>query len=222
MKLANMHDSKSCAARLVGSTPTSGTIQMSSKTLNPDKKLQAYIIGIALGDGNLSNPNKRAVRLRISCDTHYPILIKHIIKSLKLLLPNNKIGIIRRKSSCTDISVYSNFLPKLLDWKWYAGPKDKQNVQVPTWIKTKSKFIKECLRGLLQTDGCIYKDRGYTMISFVNTSTNLAYDVFKMINTLGYRPNMQKFKQENGKIKYTIRLSRNALKFIKEINLWKK
>ena len=25
MKLANMHDSKSCAARLVGSTPTSGT-----------------------------------------------------------------------------------------------------------------------------------------------------------------------------------------------------
>ena len=26
MKLANMHDSKSCAERLVGSTPTSGKI----------------------------------------------------------------------------------------------------------------------------------------------------------------------------------------------------
>ena len=195
---------------------------MSFKVLNSDKKLQAYIIGIALGDGNLSNPNKRAVRLRISCDTSYPKLIKHIIKSLKLLLPNNKIGIVRRKRTCVDISIYSNFLPKLLGWKWDAGPKDKQNVQVPNWIKAEHKFIRECLRGLLQTDGCIYKDRGYTMIGFVNTSTNLAYDVFKMINTLGYRPNMQKFKQENGKIKYTVRLSRNALKFIKEINLWKK
>lgn len=28
MKLVNMHDSKSCAARLVGSSPTSGTISM--------------------------------------------------------------------------------------------------------------------------------------------------------------------------------------------------
>ena len=38
----------------------------------------AYIIGIALGDGNLSNPNKRAVRLRITCDTGYPGLIENI------------------------------------------------------------------------------------------------------------------------------------------------
>ena len=195
---------------------------MSFKVLNSDKKLQAYIIGIALGDGNLSNPNKRAVRLRISCDTHYPLLIKYIIKSLKLLLPRNKIGIVGRKSTCVDISIYSNSLPKLLGWKWNAGPKDKQNVRVPAWIKTKPKYTKECLRGLFQTDGCIYKDRGYAMVSFVNTSSNLAYDAFKMMNGLDYHPHMQEFKQKNGKIKYTVRLSKNTLKFIEEINLWKK
>lgn len=33
-----------------------------------DKRNLAYVIGIAFGDGNLSNPNGRAVRLRVSCD----------------------------------------------------------------------------------------------------------------------------------------------------------
>ena len=42
--------------------------------LNKDKGLQAYVIGLALGDGNLSNPNGKATRLRITCDKKYPFL----------------------------------------------------------------------------------------------------------------------------------------------------
>jgi hypothetical protein len=45
-------------------------------SLHPDSELHAYVLGLAIGDGNLSNPNGRAVRLRITCDTKYPILIK--------------------------------------------------------------------------------------------------------------------------------------------------
>jgi hypothetical protein len=44
-------------------------------TLNADPHLQTYVIGLAIGDGNLSNPNGRAVRLRIACDTKFPALI---------------------------------------------------------------------------------------------------------------------------------------------------
>jgi hypothetical protein len=32
--------------------------------MNADTQLQAYVIGLAIGDGNLSNPSGRAVRLR--------------------------------------------------------------------------------------------------------------------------------------------------------------
>jgi len=42
------------------------------RRVSEDKKLHAYIVGLALGDGNLSNPNGRAVRLRITCDKKYP------------------------------------------------------------------------------------------------------------------------------------------------------
>lgn len=59
----------------------------------------AYIVGIALGDGNLSNPNGRAVRLRITCDAKYGMLAKEITSSLKALLPGNTVSIIGRKET---------------------------------------------------------------------------------------------------------------------------
>ncbi len=208
----------SWAQALVGSNPTFGT--MSNPKINDDKKLQAYIIGIALGDGNLSNPNGRAVRLRVTCDKKYPMLIEHVIKALRLLLPRNRVNTVNRRG-CVDVSVYSNALTELLGWQWDKGPKDSQNVGVPSWIKEDSNYLKECLRGLLQTDGSLYNDRGYVMINFVNTGTVLANDVFSMIQTLGYSPNMQKLKQGNGKIKHTIRLAKNAPQFIQTINYWK-
>lgn len=59
--------------------------------LNPNFCLQAYVIGLAIGDGNLANPNGRAVRLRITCDTKYPRLIVKVRSSLTDLLPRNRV-----------------------------------------------------------------------------------------------------------------------------------
>ncbi|MEK7134191.1 MAG: LAGLIDADG family homing endonuclease [Patescibacteria group bacterium] len=187
---------------------------------NRDKKLRAYIIGVALGDGNLSNPNRRAIRLRVTCDRKYPLLITHIQSRLALLLPKNRIGIVNHKNY-VDISAYSNHWKTLL-WKCGDGPKDKQNVSVPQWVRENKTYAKEALRGLLQTDGSIYQDRNYPMVNFVNTASALRNDVFTMIQSLGYRPNMQRLKQKNGKIKHTIRVSKNVKEFIQEIDLWKK
>lgn len=76
-----------------------------------DKQNLAYVIGVALGDGNLSNPNKRATRLRITCDSVYPKLGKEIKTSLELLFPTNKVSYVKRKEgTCFDISVYFNKL----------------------------------------------------------------------------------------------------------------
>ena len=187
---------------------------------NVNKKLLAYIIGAALGDGNLSNPNKRAVRLRITCDNKYPKLKNHIAESLKQIFPKNKVGTISRVG-CTDMSLYCNRLPKLLGWGWDKGPKDGQDIKIPEWIKCNTVLIKECLRGLFQTDGSVYKDRKYLMVNFVNISPSLASDVFESVEKLGYSPNIQRLKQPNGKIKHTIRISKDTEKFIKDIRYWK-
>ncbi len=222
MKLGNMHDSKSCAARLVGSSPTLGT--MNNKKLNSDKELQAYVIGLALGDGNLSN-NRGTTRLRITCDTKYPFLYKKILSSLKLLLPDNKVGIIDRGPNCLDISVYSNHLEKLLEWRAKEGSKFLQKASVPNWIKNNNQYKIACLRGLIETDGSIYNDRNYTMMTFKNIIPDLAKDFYNMVIDLGFKPHLYTIKPQNPDLHkfnqqtaYQVRLSKNVSKFLELVN----
>lgn len=177
----------------------------------------AYILGVALGDGNLSNPNGRAIRLRITCDKKYPNLIEHINNKLKCVLPKNKTSFIDRKNAL-DICCYSNKLSDILGWS--VGSKKSQNAHIPEWIMKSEKYSRECLRGLLQTDGSIYLDRGYPMVNFTTIIKPLAEDVKNIILFLGYKPQVRYVKHSN-KSKYIIRISKNVTEFINEIDLWK-
>lgn len=181
---------------------------------NAVKNHLAYIIGVALGDGNLSNPNKRAVRLRITCDTKYKGIIENIIRSIKIIFPENKVSIVKRKGNCVDISCYSNKWEPLLGWKSNLGSKYNQKVSVPKWIKTNKKFIPLCLKGLFETDGSIYLDRKYKMANFVTVIPTLADDVATMIKKIGFNPNIQSLHYNYKKTKITIRISKNVEKFI--------
>jgi len=188
--------------------------------LNPDKELQSYVIGLAIGDGNLSNPNGRATRLRITCDKKYPLLLKRIVNSLRLLLSDNKISIINRKETYTDASVYSNHLEKILGWKAKSGAKFKQRTSVPNWILKNKSYKINCLRGLIETDGCIYADRTYNMINFSTIIPKLANDVYMMISSLGFKSHIYKIERKldkynfNQKTIYRIRLSKNVQEFL--------
>lgn len=214
MKLVNMHDSKSCAARFVSSSLTSGTLKNYS-----EKEKISYLIGLSLGDGNLSNPNNRAVRLRITCDKKYPKLIKRIVCLLQELFPKNKVGLINRSDSCVDISCYSNNLEGLLGWKAKGGPKIKQSVAIPEWIKNDSDYIKSCLRGLIETDGSIYYDREYLMLNFVTVIPSLANDFVLLVKKLGYVCNTQINQPKIGLPKYTIRITKKAGDFAELIGI---
>ncbi len=185
---------------------------MSAK--NDIKNHLAYIIGVALGDGNLSNPNKRAVRLRITCDTRYQGIIKNIIKSIKIILPKNKVSIVKREKNYIDISCYSNKWESLLGWKSGFGSKHNQKVSVPKWIKANKKFTLLCLKGLFETDGSIYLDRKYKMANFVTVIPSLADDVATMTKKIGFKPNVQFFHYSYKKTKITIRISKDVENFI--------
>ncbi len=194
---------------------------MNYKILNQNKELQSYVIGLALGDGNLSNPNGRATRLRITCDKIYPLLIQRIFNSLKSLLPENKVNIVDRDESCLDISVYSSHLEKMLGWKAKGGSKFLQKVSAPSWIKENNEYKINCLKGLIETDGCIYGDRGYKMVNFSTIIPKLANDVYKMIVSLGFSPNLYRIiRGKNTEYKfcqqpiYRIRLSKNVNEFL--------
>lgn len=188
--------------------------------IQEDKKRLAYLIGIALGDGNLSNPNGRAIRLRVTCFSGYPRIAREILQTIQLLLPQNKISIVKKGGRCFDISVYSNKLKTWMPWGVGKGSKIIQQACVPCWILEDLTFSKECLRGLIQTDGCIYTDRGYQMVNFTNNNETLSRNAYTMMENLGFKPNFSKVIN-SGHLKYTSRISRDAKRFISELQLYK-
>jgi len=183
---------------------------------NFDKQLLAYVIGVALGDGNLSDPNGRATRLRITCDLKYPKLIKKIQNSISTLLPNNKVSIIKSPGNYINISCYSNHWEKLVGWDVGKGSKLTQKISIPNWIKENNDYKINCLRGLIETDGSIYLDRGYKTVMFTSAIPNLAKDVYNLMISLEFKPRF--YTIQNGKnLVYRIRIATNVDKFLELI-----
>lgn len=107
-----------------------------------------------------------------------------------------------------------------LDWETNKGSKYEQNVSIPNWIKKDKCFSIECLRGLLETDGSLYADRGYKMVGFVTIIPQLANDVMGIIEKLGFKTHLYKIPTTH-KIRYNIRISKNVACFINALNLKK-
>ena len=182
----------------------------------------AYLVGAALGDGNLSNPNGRAIRLRITCFAGYTKIAKEILDTIRFLFPKNAVSIVGRNPNCFDISLYSNRLADWIPWQVNKGSKMAQHAHVPLWIMEDARLSQECLRGLIQTDGCIYTDRGYLMINFVNNTEELVEDAQDILIDLGYHPTFSKVP--NGRNpKYSVRIARSneAKDLVQKLQLYK-
>ena len=190
----------------------------SYRPLSADFKLRAYIIGIALGDGNLTNPNGRAPRLRITCDPKYPHAIEKFRASLQVLLPGNRVSLINRSDGCIDVSCFSNHLEPLLGWKARKGSKIRQRARVPDWILADREYSIECLRGLIETDGSVDVDRGYPMVMFTTASPELGQDFAQMVTALGFRCRSYTLVNRYGyrptSIILHVRVAKNAREFI--------
>ncbi len=168
---------------------------------------------MAIGDGNISNPNGRTYRLRITCDIKYPKIINRVKYSLEKIFPKNKVSYIKKKNAI-DISVYNKSINNIFGWKMELGKKINQKIIIPKWITADKNFIRYFIKGLFESDGSIYKDRKYLMANFVSYNKEISYFVYKFINSIGFTSNIYKNKEKNG-YKYTVRISKNTNTFIK-------
>jgi len=79
------------------------------------------------------------------------------------------------------------------------GDKVRQSVDIPSWVKRRAVYRIACVRGLMDTDGCIYnechsirnKRYCYPRLSFVNHSIPLRRSVFAILSALGFSPTMR-------------------------------
>lgn len=161
----------------------------------------AEFTGIILGDGGISK-RQVVVTLHRHDDKEYSDYVRQLVKKLFCVTP----GIYRNKKSLADDIVISRtalvqFCVNKIGLK--IGNKVRQQVEVPLWIKNRKSYSIACLRGLVDTDGCIIKHRYtskgkkycYKKLSFTNSLLPMLQFVFEVLSNLGMNPRVTK----NGK-----------------------
>lgn len=112
----------------------------------------AYLLGLYLGDGCLSEVRGRVFRLRITLDERYPGIIDECSRAMALPLPN-KVGTLQRQG-CVEVYSHSKHWICLFP-QHGLGPKHLRPIVLTQWQRDMAldRHPYLFLRGLVQSDG---------------------------------------------------------------------
>lgn len=206
--------------------------QTLKKIKKPRKsKRLAEFIGILLGDGSIT-PYHVNVTLS-SEEKPYIKYVQEILEKLFGVVPK----IYKHKhSKAVDIIVNRRLLVDFCqEFGFQMGNKVKHQVDMPKWIKENRTFSIECIRGLVDTDGCFFyhnytvnkKRYSYLKIAFTSASHPLVLSVSGILINLGFNVRISK-NQRDVRIdevqyvqKYIREVGTHNQKHLEKIKKWK-
>lgn len=158
----------------------------------------AEFVGIMLGDGGISE-HQMTVTLHRVTDKEYSLFVRKLIKKLFGL----KAGTYCDNKFLADSIVISrtNLVKYCIgELGLKKGNKVKQQVDIPNWIKENKRCSVACLRGLIDTDGCVilhkYLSKGkkycYKKVSFTSRSKPLLLSASSILLGIGVRHRITK------------------------------
>lgn len=158
----------------------------------------AEFIGIVLGDGCITK-NQITITLHSKDDKEYGKFVVTLIEKLF----DVPVGIYYCKGDlAVNFSISRSELVKFCceELGLKKGNKIRQQVDIPVWVKKNKKFSIACVRGLFDTDGCVfnhhYKVNGkyynYKKISFTSHSIPLLQSAFKILVGIGIKARVTK------------------------------
>jgi len=160
----------------------------------------AEFIGLMLGDGGIST-FQISITLHYKDDKEYSKFVVALIKKL-FNVPVGKYY--DKKGSVTRLSVSRreliDFCVEKLGLK--QGNKIKQQIDIPSWVKQNKLYSISCLRGLVDTDGCVFSHRyksknklySYKKLSFTSYSKPLRVSVYNILKANGMNPRLSQDK----------------------------
>ncbi len=149
-----------------------------------------------LGDGNLTKIKKYKIRvyqIKIVGDSrHDKDYLVNFVKPLMENLFKIKVNLYKPKvANALYLSSTSKRLVEFLETKGFKpGNKITNKLGIPQWIKSNNNYLRACIRGLFDTDGCIYKltNQNSYQICFTNYNPILLNDVRNSLIYLGIKP----------------------------------
>jgi hypothetical protein len=156
----------------------------------------AYLLGLYLGDGDITSHARGVFRLRVTLDSRYPDIILSASCAMKDVLPGNRVGVhARTDSNATAVTCYSKSWPELLP-QHGPGKKHRRTIALHPWQRhITHSFSRELVRGLIHSDGCRFVARQrvagrvyeYPRYCFSNVSEDIQQILCEHLNLLGVR-----------------------------------
>ena len=158
----------------------------------------AEFFGIMMGDGGINNPWQATITLNSVKDADYARYISSLCKRMF----NAEPAVRKRKGrSALVLSLASTSIVDFLVGKGLPrGNKLKHGLTIPPWILAKPSFQKACVRGLIDTDGCIFththsvggKEYKNINLTFTSHDRTLVFQVADIVEKFGIMPHITK------------------------------
>lgn len=163
-----------------------------------DPRGYAYLLGLYLGDGCLSEHRRGVYRLRISLDARQPGIVDECARSMAAVVQGRRVAR-QAAPGCIIVSSY---------WKHWAclfpqhgpGKKHDRRIQLTPWQREVTRAHPErLLRGLVQADGCRVANRIegkiYPRYHFSNRSGDILRIFSSACDDLGVHWTRPSFKE---------------------------
>jgi hypothetical protein len=142
----------------------------------------AYLLGLYLGDGNITRHPRGVYRIRITMDLRYPMIIAECREALAEVMPTSRASVqLRRDGRCVEVYSFSKHWPCLFP-QHGPGRKHERRIILADWQREICDRAPELLlRGLIHSDGCraINRVKGagkryaYPRYTFTNHSADI-------------------------------------------------
>lgn len=157
----------------------------------------AELCGILIGDGGITQ-YQISVTLNSDTDKKYSRYVFNLFKKIFKIEPH----IYKKKNNLAINVVLSsiNAIEFLKKKGIKQGNKLAQNLSVPEWIMKSREFKIACIRGMVDTDGCVVhethkiKKQTYTYprLNFTSASSTLIDQSFSILKGLGFSPKIRR------------------------------
>ena len=176
----------------------------------------AELVGILIGDGGITEFQTK-VSLGLKTDEEYSLYVRNLIEILFRL--NASLIVLKDHSTLEVIVSSKNLVVFLNNLGLPIGNKIKQEIDIPDWIKKNREFSKKCIRGIFDTDGCVYidkhqrKDHSYSSINVAITSASpkLLDSIYLILLKDGFNPTKSSYRS------IRLRKSQEVFRFFNEI-----
>ena len=201
-------------------------------------KLLAEFVGIMLGDGGIT-PYHIDITLGEN-EKNYIQYVGGVIYKLFSVIPKTYE---LKTSKATSITVGRKALVNFCqEIGLVLGNKIKQQIDIPNWIIENKTFLRECIRGLFDTDGCFFihnyvshgRRYSYLKITFTSASAPLVDSVADALINLGINVRISKnYRDKSGRggdvriddalcvKKYIQKIGTHNQKHLDKIKKWK-